>query len=202
MNSYEKLSNKIEAQHDALRRAMDASPFFSKDIKVIVGGKTYHPDSVEVTQNSYEVPTVRIEFAMNPYPNSLNYISKLTAGQIPHIDNVIFNPPATIVFWNDGTKTVVKAQEDETFDPEKGLAMAIAKKSLGNKGNYFNQIKKWTENFEDPRSEFLNKEFHLGTTHLDIEQSVRDTYISMDKLAQLAKRISDTWTKKGGCTND
>lgn len=55
---------------------------------------------------------------------------------------VIFNDPATIVFWHDGTKTVVKAI-DEPFDPEKGLAMAFAKKYLGNKGNYYNTFKKW-----------------------------------------------------------
>ena len=58
------------------------------------------------------------------------------------IKNVIFNDPATIVFWSDNTKTVVKAQ-DEPFDPEKGLAMAICKKALGNEGNYYNEIKKW-----------------------------------------------------------
>lgn len=60
------------------------------------------------------------------------------------IKKVIFNDPATIVMWTDGTKTVVKAV-DEEFDPEKGLAMAITKKALGNKGNYFDEIKKWTE---------------------------------------------------------
>lgn len=27
------------------------------------------------------------------------------------VERVIFNTPATIVFWNDGTKTVVKCQE-------------------------------------------------------------------------------------------
>ena len=61
------------------------------------------------------------------------------------IKNVVFNPPATIVFWDDGTKTVVKAQNGEYFDPEKGLSMAIAKKHFGNKGHYFEVIKKWTE---------------------------------------------------------
>ena len=45
------------------------------------------------------------------------------------IKNVIFNPPATIVFWEDGSKTVVKAQ-GEIFDPEKGLAMAISRHYL------------------------------------------------------------------------
>ena len=43
------------------------------------------------------------------------------------IKKVIFNPPATIVFWTDGTKTVVKAH-DEPFDQEKGIAMALVKK--------------------------------------------------------------------------
>lgn len=45
------------------------------------------------------------------------------------IEKVIFNPPATIVFWKDGSKTVVKAQNAE-YDPEKGLAMAIARHYL------------------------------------------------------------------------
>lgn len=62
---------------------------------------------------------------------------------VPAIKNVIFNDPATIVFWADGTKTVVKAQDGDIFDPEKGLTMAITKKALGNKGNYCNALKKW-----------------------------------------------------------
>lgn len=65
------------------------------------------------------------------------------------IKNVIFNPPATIVFWTDGTKTVVKTQNNEPFDPEKGLTMAYFKKMHGNKGHYFEEIKKWTEKYED-----------------------------------------------------
>lgn len=66
------------------------------------------------------------------------------------ITNVIFNDPATIVFWSDGTKTVVKCQDGDVFDPEKGLAMAISKKAMGNKGSYFNVIDKWTEKYEGP----------------------------------------------------
>ena len=64
------------------------------------------------------------------------------------IRNVIFNDPATIVFWNDGTKTVVKA-ENEPFDPEKGLAMAIAKKFFGNEGNYYDIFREWLPEKED-----------------------------------------------------
>jgi len=61
------------------------------------------------------------------------------------IKKVIFNDPATIVLWNDGTKTVVKCQEGDTYDKEKGLALCIAKKALGNKGNFNNEFKKWVE---------------------------------------------------------
>ena len=62
------------------------------------------------------------------------------------IKNVIFNDPATIVFWSDGTKTVVKCGENDNYDPEKGLAMAVAKKFLGtnkSKSNYLDEFKKW-----------------------------------------------------------
>lgn len=59
------------------------------------------------------------------------------------IKKVIFNKPATIVFWTDNTKTVVKCGENDIYDPEKGLAMAISKKALGNKGNFNEVFKKW-----------------------------------------------------------
>lgn len=67
---------------------------------------------------------------------------------LPQIENVIFNAPATIVFWADGTKTIVKCQSGDTFNPELGLAMAIAKKSYGNKGNYNDVFKKWVPRHE------------------------------------------------------
>lgn len=51
----------------------------------------------------------------------------------PQVERVIFNDPATIVFWNDGTKTVVKCMEGDTYSKEVGLAMCISKKMLGDK---------------------------------------------------------------------
>lgn len=63
------------------------------------------------------------------------------------IKKVIFNNPATIVFWEDNTKTVVQCGPLDSFDPEKGLAMAIAKKALGNKGNYYNEIYKYVNEY-------------------------------------------------------
>ena len=62
---------------------------------------------------------------------------------VPGIKNVIFNYPATIVFWEDGTKTVVKCQHDDYYSMETGLALCIAKKALGNKGNFNDIFRKW-----------------------------------------------------------
>lgn len=77
--------------------------------------------------------------------------SKMDRDIRKEIKNVKFNPPATIVFWTDGTKTVVKC-ENEDYDPEKGLAMCICKKVLGNKGNYYNVFKKWLPKEDEPNS--------------------------------------------------
>ena len=50
---------------------------------------------------------------------------------IPDVDYIIFNNPATIVFWEDGTKTVVKCMEGEKFEKYAGFAMACIKKLFG-----------------------------------------------------------------------
>lgn len=47
------------------------------------------------------------------------------------VKEVIYNDPAVVVYWKDGTKTVATAQ-NEDYDPEKGLAICFAKKALGN----------------------------------------------------------------------
>ena len=94
--------------------------------------------------------------------NFINSIYGINSSHIPEIKNVIFNDPATIVFWEDGTKTVVKCQDGDEFDPEKGLAMAIAKKAYGNKGSYCNKLKKWLpkeEPVDTNRSIFVPKDF-------------------------------------------
>lgn len=59
---------------------------------------------------------------------------------VPEIERVIFHEPATIVFWNDGTKTVVKCMEGEEFDEEKGIAMAFMKKVCGD--GYMRKIRR------------------------------------------------------------
>jgi hypothetical protein len=83
------------------------------------------------------------ETAVDMYYRAMKAGKRVGEKSTPKIEKVLFKDPATIVFWKDGTKTVVKAQRKEKYDPEKGLVMAMVKKILGNKGNYYNEIKKW-----------------------------------------------------------
>ena len=95
----------------------------------------------------------KTEFQYAFYRNMLNSMYGTNPYYRPEIKEVIFNDPATIVFWTDGTKTVVKCQEGDIFDPEKGLTMAIAKKVYGNKGSYCNAIKKWCDPYHEKQKE-------------------------------------------------
>ena len=54
---------------------------------------------------------------------------------LPDIKDVIFNDPATIVFWSDGSKTIVKCQKQN--------GDVFAKKAYGNKGNFNDVFAKW-----------------------------------------------------------
>lgn len=86
-------------------------------------------------------PTISFEASMSFY-GLLNNSEDLIKNRIK---KVIFNDPATIVFWSDGSKTVVKCQENDKYDKMTGLAMAISKKAFGNKGRYYDIFKKWCE---------------------------------------------------------
>jgi hypothetical protein len=105
------------------------------NVTVKVGNQTYRAREVEFTQSVGEYPEIELSTVLSPY-------NKLQTPELS-IKDIIFNPPATIVFWSDNTKTVVKARS-EFYDPEKGIAMAISKKMLGNnKYEYYNIYKHW-----------------------------------------------------------
>ena len=119
-----------------------------------------------------------------PYSNLYNRIASYT--QTPKqkamnsITNVIFNNPATIVFWSDGTKTVVKCDERDEFDPEKGLAMAICKKYFG--GGFYNDIfKKWIPEEDAPVIE------------IDGQITMNEIAEKFQRLAKAAKSVFGPW---------
>ena len=146
---------------------------------------------IEVTISTKELNTITLrkrkkDEGRNEMPvkrkstSSCVYYAATTAKSVsePSIKKVIFNYPATIVLWSDGSKTVVKCQDGDIYDPEKGLAMAISKKALGNKGNYCNEFKKWLP--EDEEEE--------GTVELRFDTSELSSELS-NSLAGLASKI-------------
>ena len=75
-----------------------------------------------------------------------------------YVHDIIFNGPATVIIWKDGTKTVTKCSGDDAFDPEKGIMAALLKKLIGNTYNdlFTEYIPPYTD--EDKEIYMKNKE--------------------------------------------
>ena len=87
---------------------------------------------------------------------------------LPEIKNVKFNGPATIVFWADGTKTVVKCQDGDDYSKEVGLAMCIVKKVFGNTSKYNDIFKKWCPSYESETDadDYLSEAYKQFKNHI------------------------------------
>ncbi len=87
---------------------------------------------------------------------------------LPEIKNVKFDGPATIVFWADRTKTVVKCQDGDDYSEEVGLAMCIVKKAFGNKSKYNDIFKKWcpSYNIETDADDCLSEAYKQFRNHV------------------------------------
>lgn len=94
---------------------------------------------------------------------------------IPEIKNAYFNDPVTIVMWDDGTKTMVRCQDGDTYSAETGLAVCIAKKALGNKGNFNNIFKKWLPIETEPETMTLE----YGPTMQHVLNKVKEAMRNM-----------------------
>lgn len=72
------------------------------------------------------------------------------------IEKVVCNGPATVIFWKDGTKTVVKCDKDDVLDYEKGILYAALKKLCDKKeyDDILRAIDAWNE-FNKPLSELF-----------------------------------------------
>lgn len=66
------------------------------------------------------------------------------------VKKIIYNPPATIVFWEDGSKTVVKCSRYDGYDPYFGFLAALAKKVYGNPSRVRKIVDKWAPEEEEP----------------------------------------------------
>lgn len=81
---------------------------------------------------------------------------------IPKIKNVLFNDPATIVIFEDGSKTISKVEKGDHYDKETGLAICIAKRVLGN-AEYRKAVNKYVYAQEDTESQDCSNCEHFSS---------------------------------------
>ena len=112
-----------------------------------------------------------------------------------NIDRVWFNPVkgTTVVRWIDGSKTMVRCQKGDTFDKEKGLALCYMKKTLGNKGNFNEILKKWcydeTEKVEEHKVKNMKEEVNQTKANLNPKEKKDEYYIGEIDLESLISHL-------------
>ena len=127
-------------------------------IRFNIGDHAYLLRSIEYTKE-YNQPVTAHIVAKKVDPSEPHF------GSLFDIKKVIYNDPATIVLWADGTKTVVKCREDDVYDEQTGLLLCMAKKMYGNDGKFNNVLRKWMpeEEEEDEYPLFLEKWLNIPT---------------------------------------
>lgn len=93
------------------------------DIERVLAMLYAESDELPFTEDA--APTIEEEMEYTPFDDC-----EWMCG-IPEVNRVLRHGPATIVFWEDGTKTVVKCMEGDKNDPYAGFAAACMKKMFG-----------------------------------------------------------------------
>jgi len=140
-------------------------------------------------ENQYIMP---LDFYMSMSPTK--YFNRATHAlpestpncKLPIPINIIFNNPATIVYWEDGTKTIVKIMEGDVYDEIIGVAMAYTKKLFGSNTDFKNMVKGFYPKpkvIPEPVKVIVKKKKPIKQTNLENK---------LDKLVQLlSKNISN-----------
>ena len=93
-------------------------------------GYSNHLSKINVTWNGADIKYVVNDISSEEYLKVLRQYSSDVEFRTG-IKKVIFNGPATIVIWVDGSKTVVKCAEGDGYSKFSGLAIAICKRMYG-----------------------------------------------------------------------
>jgi hypothetical protein len=68
---------------------------------------------------------------MNPYEVFADTVFRVVKNEFLPPIRIIHHGPATVVFWKDGTKTVVKLMEGDVYDEYNAFCAAFVKKVYG-----------------------------------------------------------------------
>jgi hypothetical protein len=123
----------------------------------------------QILSSGVKVDDILVRACANMAKNALNsvYGTRCKKAANPfEIKKVYFNDPVTVVIWADGTKTIVRCQEGDVYSKETGLALCIAKKALGNKGNFNDVFHKWIPEEEETSDFSTNTAFNEALAKL------------------------------------
>lgn len=129
-------------KHSRLDKSDAALPIV-KPYKYDWLSKTYHVKISSLEMYLTKLP--KTDHGIDPLKYKMDWCGNMCNDEIPlnglRIKRIICDGPATIIFWNDGTKTVVKCEkEPEKYDFEKGILYAALKK-LTTKKEYDNILR-------------------------------------------------------------
>lgn len=119
------------------RSLYDRYTFYNNSKPIALNGFDETKEENKLNIDGLNIDGLSVVYMLNDDP-----MTQYNINLVKNIKRIICNDPATIIFWNDGTKTVVKCGEMDYYDAEVGIKTAILKKLLGNKSNYNNLINK------------------------------------------------------------
>lgn len=97
--------------------------------------------------------------------------------------DIIFSNPATIVYWNDGTKTVVKIMDGDIYDETYGVAMCYTKKIFGSNSKF----KKMIDGFLKKHNEIKLNKFKKVEEKFKNENKINSSKSNDDSLCNQNK---------------
>lgn len=141
---------------------------------------------VKLPNEAYETLMDRLRAARDDSSNNVR------------IRKVIFSGPATIVFWNDGDKTVVKCTKGDHLNYEMGIAMCTLKKLFGNSYLDFKKdLKKWApEEKKDPEA----KPWHIIVNTEDSEKIAKKPQDFAEAFAEFLRNWDEEHEENGNNT--
>ena len=106
------------------------------------------------------------------------------------VKKVIFNGPATIVIWGDGTKTVVKCKDGDSYSKWAGFAMCIAKRLYGEDFHFI--FRHWCGVEDDiPKKNTTGDRTSISEAFKDLGKSACDCAESLSKALEGYSKVPD-----------
>ena len=162
-------------------------------MKIAFGKNTVPDPETKAFLEKFREDTSRSIPNVKDFVVPLSEIGKRKTNTLPKIKKVIFNDPATIVLWDDGTKTIVKCSLDDTYSKWAGLAFCVCKKLMGD--DFHKAFKYWCKEDEIRSPIYDVRHTDPGETSESVSHYGRDAIASMlesfSRAADIINQLSD-----------